>query len=278
MRIRFNAASAFRRHADRARRAGLDSLRLVLSFDCDRSEDADVAWEVHERLEGIGVRPVYAVPGELLEAGAATYRRIADTGAEFLNHGGRTHTYFDEALGRHAPCFFYDEIGPEAVRSDIAYGDQLVADTIGRRPTGFRVPHFGTYQERSQLRSLHASLGDLGYAFSTSTVPSWGLREGPVFTRFGLPELPVSGMASAPLEILDTWSCFAAPDRTRTPAEFRDEAEQLAHGHAQAGPGLINIYGDPSHIHDRDEFFDGVAAIAAVATPSSYADVLGDLR
>jgi hypothetical protein len=278
IRLRLEPGSYFRRHATRARRAGIDRLRFVLSFDCDRAEDAAVAEAVHERLLGMGIRAVYAVPGELLQAGAEVYGRIAASGAEFLNHGGRTHTYFDEALGRHASCFFYDQIGAEAVSADIAYGDKLVREVLGTSPRGFRVPHFGTYQQPGQLRFLHGRLAEHGYAFSTSTVPAWGLREGPVVRRFGLPELPVSGLASAPLEILDTWSCFEAPDRTRTPAEFVDEAERLAHGHATAGPGLINIYGDPSHIHERREFFDAVAAIAAVSTPSGYADVLNTLR
>jgi hypothetical protein len=278
IRLRLEPGSAFRRHAARARRIGLDALYLVLSFDCDRTEDADVAWEVHERLLGLGVTPVYAVPGELLEQGAAVYERIAATGSEFLNHGGRTHTYFDEQHGRHAPCFFYDDVGSDAVTEDIEYGHRLVGEVIGAAPTGFRVPHFGTYQQRSQLRFLHGRLGALGYSFSTSTVPAWGLREGPVFRRFGLAELPVSGMASSPLEILDTWSCFEAPDRTREPADFLREAERLAHGHAAAGPGLINIYGDPSHIAGREEFFDAIEAIRAVATPTGYAEILKLVR
>lgn len=273
IRMRIEPGSMFSRHAARARRAGLKSLHLVLSFDCDRTEDAEVAWRVHERLADMGVQAVYAVPGELLQSGADVYRRIAATGSEFLNHGGRTHTYFDEGLGRHAPCFFYDQVGPEAVTDDIAYGHRLV-EVVERKPAGFRVPHFGTYQHRSQLRHLHARLDELGYAFSTSTVPSWGLREGPIFRRFGLAELPVSGMATSPLEILDTWSCFAAPSRSHGPDDFLREAELLARGHAAAGPGLINIYGDPSHIAESEEFFAAVAALRAVAQPSSYAEIL----
>lgn len=274
IRMRLEPASLFRRHAARARSAGLDSLYLVISFDCDRTEDAEVAWRVHERLLDLGVQPVYAVPGELIEQGGGVYRKIAGTGSEFLNHGGRTHTYFDEKRGRHAPCYFYDEVGPEAVSEDIAYGHRLVTKIIGTEPVGFRVPHFGTYQQRSQLRFLHGRLDELGYSFSTSTVPAWGLREGPVFRRFGLAELPVSGMASSPLEILDTWSCFEAPDRTRGPEDFLREAELLAHGHAAAGPGVINVYGDPSHIVDRREFFDAIEVIATVARPSGYAEIL----
>jgi hypothetical protein len=278
IRMRLEPGALFTRHAARARSAGLDALYLVLSFDCDRTEDAAVALEVHDRLAKLGVKPVYAVPGELLRAGAEVYGSIAATGAEFLNHGGRKHTYFDEELGRDASCFFYDQVGADAVAEDIEYGDRLVKEVIGVVPAGFRVPHFGTYQQRSQLRYLHERLGKLDYAFSTSTVPAWGLREGPAFRRFGLVELPVSGMASSPLEILDTWSCFEAPDRARGPQDFLREAQLLAHGHAAAGPGLINIYGDPSHITDQPEFFEAIEAIAAVARPSGYTEILELIR
>src|SRR2546422_1123435 len=62
---------------------------FVLSFDCDTDLDIVVAERVHRQLHDIGITPVYAVPGELLERGATVYRAIADLGAEFINHGYR---------------------------------------------------------------------------------------------------------------------------------------------------------------------------------------------
>lgn len=278
LRQRLRPSSVFARHASRARRVGLEELYLVLSFDCDTEEDIEVAPEVHERLLELGVRPVYAVPGELLRRGEGVYGRFAETGSEFLNHGGREHTYFDEDLGRHASCFFYDQQDPEVVDEDIRAGDAIVREVVGIAPRGFRTPHFGTYQQAHQLESLHVVLTNLGYRFSTSTVPAYGMRYGPAFDRFGVTELPVSGLATSPFEILDTWACFEAPDRVRTPADFRDQAERLASAHKAAGPGLINIYGDPSHVHGEDDFFEGIAALAAVAEPVGYDDILGRLR
>jgi hypothetical protein len=278
LRLRRDPGSVYPRHAARARRLGVGTLQLILSFDCDTTEDIDSVWGVHERLLAMDVQPSYAVPGALLRAGADVYRRIAATGSEFLNHGDREHTYFDEERGRFASCFFYDQIGPDRVRADIEGGDRSVREVLGVAPQGFRAPHFGTYQRPGQLRFLHTVLRRLGASFSTSTGPFYGLRYGPVFRRFGLPELPVSGMATSPLTILDTWSCFEAPDRTRTPDDFRNEAEALVHGHAAAGAGIINVYGDPSHIHDRQEFFDGIAAMRAAAQPSSFAGIVEGLR
>ena len=116
LRARVDEGGWMRRQAKLARRAGIDGLYLVLSFDCDTDEDARSRSEVHERLLELGVRPVYAVPGELLGEARASTGASPKTGAEFLNHGGREHTYFDEELGRHASCFFYDEQDPDAVR------------------------------------------------------------------------------------------------------------------------------------------------------------------
>ena len=99
---------------------------------------------------------VYAVPGVLMRKSAEVYRRIADAGGEFINHGYHDHTYFDEARGRYASQFFYDRLPLETVRNDIIEGDRNIRETLGIVPKGFRAPHFGTFQKPAQLRFQHA--------------------------------------------------------------------------------------------------------------------------
>ena len=267
-------AGVFRRHARRARRLGLTQLYLVLSFDCDTPQDFEVAEQVHTRLAGLGVTPVYAVPGELLERGRDVYAALAQRGAEFLNHGYVEHTVYDSASRRYTSTFSYDEEPPEAVREDIVRGDAAVRDLIGVTPEGFRTPHFGNFQRPDQLRYLHGILRELGYRFSTSTLPVYGLRHGPAFDRFGLVELPVTGQPSSPLNLLDSWGFYADPSRSRFPQDFLSEAVIVARGHGDAGPGVINVYADPSQIAGSDEFFEAVASWAAVATPVGYRGLL----
>ena len=274
LRVRVDEGGWMRRQAKLARKAGIDGLYLILSFDCDTDDDARVALAVHERLADIGVRPVYAVPGELLRRGADVYTKIAATGAEFLNHGGREHTYFDEEHGRHASNFFYDQQTSERVRQDIEEGRAHVTDVIGRPPRGWRTPHFGTYQKPEQLRYLHRVLADTGHEFSTSTTPRFALRHGPLFRSFGLPELPVTGVPRAPFDILDTWGFFAAPDRVYDRTDYVEQAHLLAELSERAGAAVINVYGDPLHVHDSEEFFAAVEAWAGVATSVSYAELL----
>lgn len=266
------------RYGRLARRAGLDRVWFVLSFDCDTPDDAAVAWEVHERLMAMGVRPVYAVPGELLRESADVYRRIAATGAEFLNHGGRMHTRYNTARGRWESCFFYDEQPRESVRQDIISGHRMVEEILGRPPQGFRTPHFGTFQRPEQLQWLHGVLAELGYRYSSSTTPIWGFRHGPAFDRFGTMELPVTGGAGSPLSILDTWGAFEASNRVRDPADYERDAATVGAAHARAAAGVINVYGDPSHIHDREEFFRAVAHWSRVAQPSGYGELLEALE
>lgn len=144
-------------------------------------------------------------------------------------------------------------------------------------PQGFRAPHFGTFQRPDQLRFQHGVLRELGYAFSTSTVPLFSFRFGPAFRDFGVLELPVSGMGSRPLRILDSWGCFEAPGRRFGPADYVTQGRLMADRYRALGVGLLNFYADPSHIHDRPEFFETVAYWASIARPVTYSQLLAEL-
>lgn len=277
-RSRRRPASLFERHGRLARRAGIDRVYLVLSFDCDTPEDAEVAPALHRELMALGVTAAYAVPGLVLRAGADAYRDIAATGAEFLNHGHDHHAEWSDELGRWVSRWFYDTLPPEVIRDDVGRGHADVRDVVGTTPQGFRAPHFGTFQRPAQLRLLHEVLARLGYRYSSSTIPIHGFRDGPAFDRFGVLELPVSGMASSPLTILDSWGCFAAPDRTLAPSDYEREATALADAVAEAGAGVINCYADPSHVAGRPEFMAAVEAWRRVATPVAPGELAAMVR
>jgi hypothetical protein len=270
---RVNAGGLISTYQRQAEQAGLDRLYFILSFDCDRPEDIDAAAKVHARLMDMGICPAYAVPGELLREGANTYRQIAETGAEFLNHGHRWHMYFDEVAGTYMSCFFYDELPAEVIEEDVVGGDKDVTEIIGKKPAGFRTPHFGTFQTESQLRFLHRLLTRLGYVYSTSTTPGFGLCYGPAFRRYGLIEVPVSGRGDQPFDILDSWSCFAGPDRVLGPQDYRHGTLRMAE-RLRGRPGLLNYYCDPSHVVDQPIFFETIRELVELAEPMSYGQLM----
>lgn len=275
---KFSRSQLFDRYARLSRQAGFDRLYLILSFDCDTTGDIAVVEKVHERLIRMGIKPVYAVPGELLKKGESVYRRILEAGGEFINHGYKEHTYFDAKRGNHASCFFYDQLPRSIVREDIVNGDNCLKEVLGVSPKGFRAPHFGTFQRPEQLRFMQAVLLNLGYEFSTSTTPYHAFRHGPVFDDFGLPEIPVSGMGSSPLTVLDSWGCFKAPDRLLGSEDYKREGVLAASNFLRNSIGLLNYYADPSHIHDQDDYFNTVQRWCSIAEPFTYSELLSKLK
>lgn len=246
---------------------------FILSFDCDTEEDIAVAGDLHAKLQEIGVTPVYAVPGELLKKGEKVYRKIYDTGAEFINHGGREHTYFDREKDRHASCFFYDQQSRMDLKEDIFLGHKTLQEVLGITAKGWRTPHFGTFQKPEHLEFLYSILKELKYTFSTSTIPSRAYRYGPLYRLNNLIEIPVTGIYSEPFNIMDTWAYFASPDRTKTPKEYVQAAQFLA-DFSHHYPVLINIYGDPIHIYDKPEFFEAITFLSKRAQNINYTQLI----
>lgn len=265
----------YQRYSKLSRQAGLEKVYFVLSFDCDTEDDIDVVWDVHARLQDMGVTPVYAVPGDLLRKGVDTYSRIKDSGSQFINHGDREHTFFDKTNKRHASCFFYNEQSHEELRKDIVDAHKTLKEVLGVTARGFRTPHFGTFQKPEHLQFLYGVLKELGYAFTTSTLPIKGFRQGAIIDVGGLKELPVSGTATRPLQILDTWGYFESPDRRHTPTDYLNESRLLAERISGHGAGIINIYADPSHVHGKELFFQAIEAFLKVGTPVRYDEIPG---
>lgn len=269
---RFNRNLLWHLYCHKSKKILNDSL-FILSFDCDTEEDVYVAWDLHAKLQDMGITPVYAVPGELLKKGEDVYRKIHETGAEFINHGGRTHTYFDVEKQRHVSSFFYDQQSYDVLREDIFLGHQTLQNVLGITAKGWRTPHFGTFQHSEHLQFLYGELQKLNYDFSTSTSPAMAYCNGFVYKRDGIIEIPVTGIYSEPLNIMDTWAYFAAPDRTKVYSEYVPEMRALS-AFATRHSMLINIYGDPSHIHDKPEFFEALAFLIKAAKNINYTQLL----
>lgn len=114
---------------------------------------------------------------------------------------------------------------------------------------------------------------ELNYVFSTSACPLIAYHRGPLFKEKDIVEIPLTGIYTEPFNVMDTWAYFAAPNRTKQPSEFVDDARSLAR-FANKHPILINIYGDPSHIHDKREFFEAMDMLKKAAKNMNYSQLL----
>ena len=264
----------------RAARQGLQRTYFILSFDCDTERDIEVVGDLHDRLRSLGITPVYAVPGALLEKGADAFRAVAATGAEFINHGYAVHTLYRSGTAEWESTLFYDRLPAEAVVEDIKRGHEAIVSVLGAIPAGFRVPHFGTFQRPEHLTLLHDTLSEMGYRYSSSTLPLTGLLRGPARrVRNDLWEIPVSGCFDNPLQILDSWSFRFAPGARSAgrEGEYRVQMEKMLEFFSDSRPGLLNYYADPSQVHDWDDFFRCMEKAAPIAI-GSYRELIDILE
>src|SRR5512145_1700011 len=161
----------WRRYDQQARRAGLDRLYLILSFDCDTPQDIEAVKTLHPWLRERGFKATYAVPGAQLAQGREVYRALAEQGADFINHGALPHMEWRD--DRYWSITFYNQMSAQAVIADVQRGHELVQQVTGRQAVGFRAPHFGHFQHPEQLDLLYRTLRDLDYRFATTTLPAF---------------------------------------------------------------------------------------------------------
>jgi peptidoglycan/xylan/chitin deacetylase (PgdA/CDA1 family) len=264
---------AIRAYGRLARAAGIDRLYLFLSFDCDTDEDIAAAVEIDPWLRKHGIRTTYAVPGRQLEKGAGTWRRLAEAGATFMNHGGLPHA--ERRDDRYHSITFYAEMSPEEVVADIERGDRCVRNFVGVAPRGFRAPHFGLYQRPEQIELVHATARRLGYAYCSTTIPAYALSHGPLVRLDGLIEIPCFGSWRAPESILDSWTYLADRRNYRLQDTYYELfAETVERMLGEGIPGILTYYADPSHVLDQAPFHRAIELIAARGVPSVAGDDL----
>lgn len=252
---------------------GVSKPTFILSFDCDTKKDVQVLPDVQKKLIGMGITPIYAVPGKLLEYGKDVYQQIQKDGCEFINHGYAEHCHLLDDGITYESSFFYDQLPLDVVKQDIINGDQAIKEVLGVEPKGFRTPHFGTFQSEKHLRFLHQVLSELNYTFSTSTSPLQGLKFGPGFRKFGLPEFPMTGCPSKPLRILDSWSFRFAPGKVENEKDYLLHITDMTNRLENGEPYLVNLYADPSQVYDWDDFFLSMERLAPYNI-SSYTELL----
>lgn len=267
---------ALQGYAAAARRLGLDRPHLFLSFDCDTDLDADAAEAVHAFLVSKGIKATYAVPGAQLLQSPEPYRRLAERGAEFMNHGGLPHAEWrgEQWVG----ITFYNEMTPEAVAADIRRGHEIVTDVIGRAPQGFRAPHFGCYQNPEQVDLLHRTAATLGYRYCSTTIPAFGLHFGPAYETHGMIEMPCFGSIRNPETILDSWTYLTDRKHYALGEQYYDlMAETVRVVLDRKIPAVFTWYADPCHVLDQPPFLRAMELLSKSGVVSVSGSELASL-
>jgi len=267
----------FERYSDKAREQGFSDLYLILSFDCDTPEDIPAAETIHTYLHERDIKATYAVPGHILHAGKVVFRNLFNMGADFLNHGALPHA--EKRDGRYWPVTFYNELSIPEVIVDIQQGHKIVTDIIGHPPRGFRAPHFGCIQRSSILKHIHNVLREMNYRYSTSTIPVFGFRYGPVWNVNGIYEFPLSGSYNNPLQILDSWGNIISPSQPVVRDEYADQFIDTIKKLKKSGAsGILNYYVDPAHVVSSRSFFKALDFVLQQEIPTLYYDDAIKLR
>ena len=259
----------FQRYSKKARKQGFNKLYTILSFDCDTPEDIPAAEKIHTYLSERGMKATYAVPGHILNTGKDVFRGLSEQGADFINHGALPHA--EKREGRYWPVTFYNDLPFPEVIDDIRKGHKIVTDITGHPPVGFRAPHFGCIQKSSILKKINHVLREMDYRYSTSTIPFFGFRHGPVWNVNGIYEFPVSGSYNNPLQILDSWSNIISPSlpsvRDEYAYQFIDTIKKLKKNEVS---GILNYYVDPAHVVSSSSFYKAIDFLQQQEIPTLY--------
>lgn len=266
----------FKNYEAKARSQGIDRPYIFLSFDCDTDLDAEAAEEVHGFLESYGIKATYAVPGAQLLRSPEPYKRLAERGAEFMNHGGLPHTEWrgDQWVG----ITFYDSMSPEEAEADIRRGHEIVTEVIGRAPLGFRAPHFGCYQKPDQVELMHRTAASLGYSYCSTTLPSFGLKNGPAYCTHGLIELSCFGSARNPGTILDSWTYLTDRKSYVLGDQYFDlMVETIDEFVSRELPVVFTWYADPCHVLNQPPFMRAMEHLAKAGVVSVGGSELAEI-
>ncbi len=247
----------WRRCQRRGRALGIDKLYLILSFDCDTGEDAEAAEQIFSWLLNRGINATFAVPGTQLEENRRLYRGLAERGASFINHGYLPHAEW--RMNRYWSITWYHKMRPEEVVEDIQKGHEAIRDCLDMEAKGFRAPHFGHFQRPRHLQLQYNTLSDLEYEFSTSTIPGFAFRHGPVYNPGRLWEIPVSGSAANPFCVFDSWGHLHSPEQaTLKNAYFTKFKHTLDFLSQNRFHGILNYYVDPIHVCQNEVWFKAI--------------------
>ena len=196
--------------------------RLALSYDLDYQADTDALPALAALMGELGVTSTLFCIGKLVEADPGPYRAAAEAGHEIANH---TWSHPDNpVLNPDREFWDLDRAGME---EEVARAQDALEAATGRRPTGFRAPHF---KDAFALRAALAAVPEITYLSSSLAtrcpvpVPFVPAREGAHGRRsldFPAPDPRPGDLMMIPLTACPgvRWSPFSSYLSIRRPSD-----------------------------------------------------------
>lgn len=224
----------------------LPQATFTMSFDCDDDSDPDAFPWLLDLLDRYKMAASFAVCGQMVEEKPAAYRLLVERGHEIVNHGYSKHS---SRNGDHIiSTLFYDRVPVEFIRQEIQRNHDVIASLLGYEMIGFRVPHFGYFQNIEQITRLFEILESQRYKYDSSLTAFSYLQHRRKLKRLSIVELPLSPHPRHPRGVLDSWGYISAGGRAGLNGFVRDFGQLIRWATKTGRNHHVNVYVDPSHV------------------------------
>lgn len=229
-----------------AQDAILPQATFTMSFDCDDDSDPDSFPWLLDLLDRYKMAASFAVCGQVVEENHAAYKSLIERGHEIVNHGYSKHS---SRNGKHTiSTLFYDRVPVEFIRQEVQKNHDVIASLLGYEMIGFRVPHFGYFQDIEQVTRLFEILESQGYKYDSSLTAFSYLRHRRQLKKFSIVEFPLSPHPRHPRGVLDSWGYFSVGGRKGLNGFVRDFGQLIRWAMKTGRNHHVNVYVDPSHV------------------------------
>lgn len=257
---------------------GLEGNYILLSFDIDYKRDIDSIPALLKILHKLSIKASFAVIGMHVEKYPGVFEKILLEGHEILNH-----TYSHPNNDELSPNRKYKELPDREKEYEIGKCQNIINNTLGYYPKGFRLPHFGNVQTIN-FSWLFTVLNKLNFKYDTSVLfPNYKKAYKSFFEKSSIIELPVTTCPRHPFTALDTYHIYRSKRYIYKAFHGCVEWSSLLSKAKQVSDKNnlpLNVYVDPHDIlQNKDNFFNAITILNSTGVKiATYSDYISSLE
>jgi len=219
----------------------------TLSFDVDFKNDVKALPWLIEKLNEYKLPAVFAVVGKYVEEFPDEHLMIVGC-EQIVNHEVINHTYThpwnESDTERH-----WDKLSAIEKEKEIIDCQDVCEAFLGRKPIGFRIPHFGA----QFTEDIYEILARLNFKYDSSKISTQANNPNPYLVN-NIWEFPMSSCPLHPFDLFDTWhSLNRGPQHHNKPGQFYEMFEKLVKM-AESNGAYVNFYLDPQDVYKNEDF------------------------